>query len=162
MMTAGPGRAAGRSMRGRRMAWLAIVGAVLSGLFFMHGISAAIGGGHGPAVMAAMTMMQAPRGGRRGRQPRGGRRGCRRAVTAGGTRAPVSATAAAAMAAPYGTLCAAAPRRGWLTATVQGAAIGLPVLALGAGRPRRPARRPGRVRALPGRALLGRLCVART
>ena len=152
-------RTAGSMTSPRLMARAAVVGAVLSGLFLMHGTAAATGGCQGTAVMPAMQAMQASTAPGAGGHAVGALPG---AGAVSGHPAPASATSGGAPTSPHGTLCVSTPPRGSLAGIL--AAAGVVVLALGARGADRPAGRgrPARAHAPPARALLACLCVSRT
>lgn len=143
------------------IARVAVLGAIVSALFFMHGTPAAVGGCQGAAAMLAMpaktaTQASAPpvAGGHGARSVSGSSAGV-------GHHIPVAMFTAGGVISPHAAVCLfTAPRR--LLAAALPAAAGV-LVGVWAWRPGRIARRarPCRAHAPPCRALLTRLCVAR-
>ena len=136
---------------------VAVVCAVLFGLFFMHGAFAAAGGCEGGAAVGAARMAMPPVAAAAGTHAARALAGA-----AAGHRTP--AVVGGAVTSPRGMLCAATPPRTWRPGILLAVALGPAVLAVRAWRPGSPAGRARQVRAHPppGPALLSCLCVSRT
>jgi hypothetical protein len=137
-----------------------VLGAILAGLFLMHGTSAAAGGCQRSS--ATTVTMPAPAtltaAGHAVRAlPAAG-------AAAAGRHAPHSVTGPEGVASRNRMLCSSTPPRRLLTGILLAAALGMAFL----GRPAwRPGTQDGRIRPRrahdpPGRALLTVLCVSRT
>lgn len=144
----------------RSAARVAVLGAILSALFLMHGTAVGVGGCQGAAAMPTMTAMQASA------PPAADGHGARSVSGSGAVGShhiPAPAIAAGGVESPHATVClSTAPRRQLAVALLAAAGVAVPPVT--PWRPGNLARRTRRrtAHAPPGRALLARLCVSRT